>query len=156
MVGALSTSSAVTNLHTLTYHQLTQFASPGIHGYGRSLALSADGRKIAFVRPMLTNPATNLIYSVNFDGSGLTVADAWQGSGYANVDCNADGSQIISWEYGILRIADGGGGRQLIQIHGGYPDFRISGDGSKVFVSMDRLFSTHARYRPAGTRHLRH
>ena len=143
MVGALSSSSGVTNLHTFTYHQLTQFANPGVHGYGRSLALSADGRKIAFARPMLTNPATNLIYSVNFDGSGLTVADAWQGSGYANVDCNADGSQVISWESGILRIASGGGGgRQLIQIHGGFPDFRISADGSKVFVSMDRPFST--------------
>ena len=133
-----------TVLRTLAYHQVTQFTNTYVHGYGRSVVLSADGRRIACARPWYSNPRTNLIYAVNFDGTGGKLVDVWQGSGSAQVDISADGSRILSWDSGTARVvnADGSNPHQVIQVNGGYLDFRISPDGAKVYFSNDRGFGT--------------
>ena len=129
-------------LRTLVYHQVTQFTNTGVHGYYRSLALSADGSRIVCARPLYSSPRTNLIYVLNFDGSGLQLADRWPGSAYAAVDISADGSRILSWDGGTARLvnADGSNPHQVIQVNGGYPDFRISPNGALIYFSNDRSF----------------
>jgi hypothetical protein len=140
----LPTALGATTLRTLAYHQVTQFTNTFVHGYGRTVVLSADGRRIACARPCYSEPRTNWIHVVNFDGTGANLVDAWQGGGYAQVDISADGSRILSWDGGSARIvnADGNNPHQVIQVNGGYPDFRISPDGTKVYFSNDRGFST--------------
>ncbi|MCX6927166.1 MAG: IPT/TIG domain-containing protein [Verrucomicrobia bacterium] len=131
-------------LRTLAYHQVTSFTNSFVHGYGRSVVLSADGRKIACSRPLYSTPRSNLIHTVNFDGTGLNLVDMWEGGGYAQVDISADGSRILSWDGGTVRMvnADGSNPHQVIQVNGGYPDFRLSPDGTQVFFSNDRYFGT--------------
>jgi hypothetical protein len=131
-----------TVLRTLVYHQVTQFTNTGVHGYYRSLALSADGTRIVCARPLYSSPRTNLIQVLNFDGSGLQLADRWPGSAYAAVDISADGSRILSWDGGIARLvnADGSNAHQVIQVNGGYPDCRLSPNGAQIYFSNDRPF----------------
>jgi len=133
-----------TVLRTLAYHQVTQFTNTSVHTYGRTVVLSADGRRIACARPWYSDPRTNLIHVVNFDGTGAKLVDAWQGSAYAQVDISADGSRVLSWDGGTVRVvnADGSSPHQVIQVNGGSPDFRISPDGTKVYFSTDGSFGT--------------
>lgn len=133
-----------TVLRTLAYHQVTQFTNTYVHTYGRTVVLSADGRRIACARPWYSDPRTNLIHVVNFDGTGAKLVDAWQGSAYAQVDISADGSRVLSWDGGTVRVvnADGSNPHQVIQVNGGSPDFRISPDGTKVYFSTAGSFGT--------------
>ncbi len=130
-------------LRTLVYHQITQFTNNYV-SVGRTAVLSADGRTIAFARPCYSSPRSNLIYSVNFDGTNLKLVDMWQGGASAQVDISADGSKILSWEGGMARLvnADGGNPHQVIQVDGGYLDFRLSPDGTQVFLSNSSPFNT--------------
>ena len=142
---ATGTARAQTVLRTLAYHQITQFTNTTIHTYGRSLVMSPNDGRIAMASPWYSSPQrTNLIYAVNFDGSNLRLVDSWPGSAYASVDISADGSRILSWDGGTVRMvnSDGSNPHPVIQVNGGYPDFRISGDGSQVFFSNDRTFGT--------------
>jgi hypothetical protein len=68
-----------TVLRTLAYHQVTQFTNTYVQSSGRSVVLSADGRKIACARPWYSSPRTNLVHVVNFDGTGSTLVDMWEG-----------------------------------------------------------------------------
>jgi len=134
-------------LSTTAYHQLTSFPEPGLASLNHSLAISADGSKIAFARPYYGGPSrSNLIYTVNFDGSGLTLVDRYAVPDcYPRVDISADGSKVLSWDgYGQVRVvnADGSNPHHVIQVNGGYPDFRLSPDGTKVYFSNDRNFGT--------------
>ena len=141
---ALAPATQATVLRTVAYHQVTQFTNTYVHGYGRTVVLSADGRRIACARPWYSTPRSNLIHAVNFDGTGSVQVDMWEGSGYAQVDISADGSKILSWDGGTVRLvnADGSNPHQVIQVNGGYPDFRLSPDGTQVFFSNDRGFGT--------------
>jgi len=51
-------------------HQLTSFPDRGAIGHNHCLALNADGSRIAFARPWYGTTTSNLIYSVNYDGTG--------------------------------------------------------------------------------------
>jgi hypothetical protein len=138
-------------LRTTTYHQITALTNSGALANSalagnHSMMLSADGRKIVFTRTWYSPVRSNLIYTVNFDGSGLTIADMFQAACYcdADVDISADGSRVIGWDGGLLRMAnaDGSNPHQVIQVNGGFQDFRISPDGMKVYFSVDRGFGT--------------
>jgi hypothetical protein len=136
-----------TVLRTIAYHQLTTFTNPGAVALNHSLIVSADARKIAFARPYYGGPSrSNLIYAVNFDGSGLTLVDQYAVSDcYPKVDISADGSRILSWDgYGAVRLvnADGSNPHLVIQLTGGFADFRLAPDGGAVFFSVDRGFGT--------------
>jgi hypothetical protein len=142
-IGTRSVSGG-TVINTIGYHQATQFTNTYVHGYGRTVVLSADGSRIACARPWYSTPRSNLIHVVNFDGTGQKLVDMWEGGGYAQVDISADGSKVLSWDGGTVRLvnADGSGAHQVIQVNGGYPDFRLSPDGTKVYFSNDRYFGT--------------
>ena len=134
-------------LRTLGYHQITQFTNTYVSGASGShtVAMSADGRKIACARPWYSTATSNLVYEVNFDGSGLHLVDMWQGGGGAQVDISADGSKILSWEGGTARIvnADGGNPHYVIQVNSGCTEnFRLSPDGTQVYFSVCGYFTT--------------
>jgi len=77
------------------------------------------------VRALVFYATSNLVYEVNFDGTGLHLVDMWQGGGGAQVDISADGSKILSSEGGTARVvnADGGNPHQVIQV-----EFRMHGE----------------------------
>ena len=144
---ACAPALGATVLRTLAYHQLTEFTNDGVVANNHSLVISSDGRRIAFARPYYGTPSrSNLIYAVNFDGTGLNLVDIYPVfDTYPKVDINADGSRILSTDgYGLVRLvnADGSNPHQVIQVNGGYPDFRLSPDGTQVFFSNDRNFGT--------------
>lgn len=122
---------------TLVYHELPL---PGLDGViaGR-MDLSADGTRIAFVGGY--DP--NTIYVIEANGRNLRQVDSYTPSGNADssVDLSGDGSKVLSWDGGtILRLAnaDGGGAHQVIAIEGGYKDFHLSADGSRITFVVDR------------------
>lgn len=142
MMAALPMQAA-TVVHKFVYHQLTSF--PSSSGPMCS-ALSANGSKIAMACPYWGGPSrSNLIYTVNYDGSGLTLADMYAvGDCYPRVYISADGTKVMSINSGLIRVvgADGSNPHTVLQINGGYPDYRFSQDGRKIFFSVDRNFST--------------
>src|SRR5437868_3363463 len=92
-------------LRTIAYHQLTAFANPGAASLNHSLVISPDARRIVFGRPYYGGPSrSNLIYAVNFDGSGLKLVDQYAvPDSYPKVDISADGTRILSWDgYGAV------------------------------------------------------
>jgi hypothetical protein len=134
---------AATQVNTFVYHQLTSFqSSPG----PMCSAISANGSKIAWACPYWGGPSrSNLIYTVNFDGSGLCLADMYAvGDCYPKVAISADGTKVMSANSGVIRVvgSDGSNPHTVIQINGGYPDYRFSQDGTRIFFSVDRYFST--------------
>lgn len=64
-----------TVFRTQVYHQLTTFTNDGVRAWGRALPLNADGSKIASTRQFYGTPRSNVVYSINFDGSDLTLVD---------------------------------------------------------------------------------
>jgi hypothetical protein len=153
LTAALSGATAFgdTVLRTIAYHQVTTLTNSGALSAGalagdHSMMLSADGRKIVFTRTSYSAVRSNLVYTVNFDSSGLTLADMFPAvcDCDADVDISADGSRVIGWDGGLLRMAnaDGSNPHQVIQVNGGFQDFRISHDGTKVYFSVDRGFGT--------------
>ena len=145
-VALASIASATTVVRTTTCHQLTSFPDTGIGGSERPIVISADGSTIAMARLNYSNPRRNDIYRVNFDGSGLALVDSYvvQDTG-ANLGISADGSRILSSDgYGTVRMVNGDGSNahQVIKLNGGYPTYRLSADGTRVFFSMDRVFTT--------------
>ncbi len=140
-------AEAATVLRTVAYHQITSFPNPGCATLDHELAISANGGKIAFARPYYGGPSrSNLIYTVNFDGSGLTLADMYAVNDcYPEVDISADGTKVLSWDnYGAVRMvnSDGSSPHQVIQLNGAYTELRLAPDGSVVYFSADRPFST--------------
>ena len=133
-----------TVLRTQVYHQLTTFTNDGVRAYRHALALGADGRKIAFTRPCYGTIRSNLIYSINFDGTDMRLIDQWEADPSAEVDITADGSQVISWQNGLLRMvnSDASNPHQVIQIANAYTDFRLSPAGDKVFFAASGAFDT--------------
>lgn len=134
---------AQTVLRTQVYHQLTAYTNDGPSAGLHALAISADGSKIAFTRPYYGPTRSNLIYSVNFDGSGLTLIDQWAPYSDARVDISGDGTKVISWQNGILRMANGDGSNphQVLQVTTD-ADFRLSPKGDKVFFATGDPFDT--------------
>ncbi len=140
-----------TVLRTITYHQITALTNSGALANSalagdHSLVLSADGRKIVFTRTWYGSTRSNLVYTINFDGSGLTLADAFPSpcDCDADVDISADGSKVIGYDGGLVRMAnsDGSNRHQVIQINGGFQEVRVSPDGARVYFSVDRSFVT--------------
>ena len=140
-----------TVLRTIAYHQITAMTNDGaplsyaVAG-NHSLMLSADSRKIVYTRTWSVSPVSNFLYTVNFDGSGLTLADAFPAPCYCSVDVDisADGSRIIGFNGGLIRMAnsDGSNPHQVLYVNSGFQDCRISPDGATVYFSVDRGFGT--------------
>jgi len=132
-----------TVLRTITYHQITALTNFGAVAGTRSPVLSADGSKLVFTR---SHNSSNLVYTVNFDGSGLILADMFQADCYcdADVDISADGSKVIGFDGGLVRMAnaDGTNPHQVIRISS-FLDCRISPDGTKVYFMSSGNFSTY-------------
>ena len=132
----------------MVYHQLTAFTNRGVYANNHGLVLSADGSKIAFGRPWYGTPRSNLIYSVNYDGTGLTLVDMWEADPGAEVDITSDGSKILSSEQfgssSVARLvnADGSNPHDVVRLNGFYHQYRLSPDGSTVFLLADRPFDT--------------
>jgi hypothetical protein len=128
-----------TLLRTYVYHQLTAL-SPGVQAQGRwHSVISASGTGIAFVQATF-NPSK--IFYINADGSGLLEVDSYQPhcNCTAQVDISADGTGIVSGTPAQLRYvrSDGSNGKTLIETDGEISDFRLSGDGRKVFFLLRR------------------
>lgn len=145
VVGASADAAIPATLRTLAYHQLTQFSPNGVNYNIRAMAMSADGKRIACSRTVSDPLPRNLIYGVPFGGGEAQLVDSWQSSAASAVDISADGSTILAWDIdGVVRVVGGTGGnpRQVVKLNGGFFGLRLSGDGSKVYFSVDRSFST--------------
>jgi hypothetical protein len=138
LLGAPAIGATV--VRTMVYHQLSTFTNNGVVGTARPLMVSANGQKMVFSRPWYGTPRSNLVYTVNFDGSALTLADSWAIDPGAEVDISADGSKIISYQSGLCRVAaaDGSSANTIVQLEGGYSTFRLSSDGAFVYFLVDR------------------
>jgi hypothetical protein len=126
---------------TYTYHQITNLTEGS--GYLGFPVLSADGTTGVFSdAPGTGDPATpNRIYTIGFDGSGMREVDSYTSLCYCNsfVDISADGSTVISSESVQVRIADGGGARDLITLASNeITAISLSGDGETVFFLVRR------------------
>jgi hypothetical protein len=128
-----------TVLRTFVYHQLTDL-NPGIMVQQRwHAAISGDGRGIAFVQNAY-NPSR--LFYINSDGSGLLEIDSY--TLYCGcsptVSISDDGTGIVWGTPADLRYvrSDGSGKKTLIETGGEISDFRISGDGTKVFFVTRR------------------
>ena len=144
----LALNAGAVVLRTTVYHQLTSFPDRGAIGNNHCLALNAEGSRIAFARPWYGATWSNLIYCVNYDGSGLTLVDSWEAAPGAEVDITSHGSKILSSQqlgWGAmarLANADGTGAYDVIRLTIGNYQFRLSPDGSNVFFLVDREFDT--------------
>ena len=137
------TAKAAAITRTFVYHQLPLTGLDGADRGSNNLAMSADGHWVAFT----SNTSTNNIYSINTDGSDLRLADTTSTGGVNGLYISADGSKILwgnadKW-YTSLRLAraDGSEAHAVINIDGGYKDYRLSADGTKVFFIVDRSWT---------------
>ncbi|MBX3068929.1 MAG: hypothetical protein KF883_00375 [Thermomicrobiales bacterium] len=126
---------------TYTYHQITNLTEGS--GYLGFPVLSADGTTGVFSdAPGTGDPETpNRIYTIGFDGSGMTEVDSYTSLCYCDsfVDISDDGSTAISSESVQVRIADGGGARALITLASNeITAISVSGDGETVFFLVRR------------------
>src|ERR1017187_3130691 len=99
-----------TVLRTQVYHQLTAFTNLSVRANGWDLALAGNGQKIVFPVPA-GSPQTNYIYTINFDGTGLTLADALQdNASVESVGISDDGAKVMwaDWS-GLARVANSDG-----------------------------------------------
>jgi hypothetical protein len=132
-------------IHTLAYHQLTQWTTGANDRGEEAPILSDDGQRIAFARaPGTTDPANpNRTFVMNADGTGEQEVDSYAslcGCG-SLIDLSADGARIVSSDSVQLRIAEasGGGGRELLALDSGELNaVRISGDGSTIVFRIYR------------------
>ena len=140
----LATAHGQTVLRTNVYHQLTQFTNYQVAPTPHNPILSANGSKIAFSCYSYSGTGSNVIYSVNFDGSGLNLLDQWQNNNSASVDITADGSKIISWVGGYLRMvnSDGNNAHAVALLTDAHFDFRLSPAGNKIYFAADANFNT--------------
>lgn len=125
----------------LVYHQLTNLTD-SVAGVGQPV-LSANGERGVFTdSPARMDPATpNHVYSINADGTGLTEIDTYQPlcNCRSLLDISDDGATIVFTDAMQVRIADGGGVRQLLQVSSNeITAIRLSGDGQTVFLLVRR------------------
>ncbi len=123
-----------TVLRTYVYHQLTDL-SPGVMTQQRwHAAISGDGRGIAFVQNTY-NPSK--LFYINSDGTGQVELDSY--SPYCacspQVSISDDGTGIVWGSPTELRYvrSDGSNKKTLLEVAGEISDFRITGDGTRVF-----------------------
>ena len=137
----INVTAAGTVLRTLVHHQITSLTSNFSTSTGGSPVFSASGNRAVFtISPGSGDPANpNRIFVINADGTGQQQVDSYTPLCFcgSQVDISADGSKVISTDGLQLRIADGGGARQLIR-DVEIPTIRIAGDGSKVFFLIRR------------------
>ena len=155
----LATAHGQTVLRTNVYHQLTQFTNYQVAPTPHNPILSASGSKIAFSCYSYSGTGSNVIYSVNFDGSGLNLLDQWpwggcrlciveiEGSPKTVPSCAtpaADGSKIISWVGGYLRMvnSNGSNAHAVALLTDAHFDFRLSPAGNKIYFAADASFNT--------------
>lgn len=122
-------------VRTMAFHQLTSLPDNG-PDLRSSTALSGNGKVIAYTY----NGSPNLIYVMNFDGTGQRQVDSYAGQCFcpAIVDISDDGSVVVSTEERQVRIVDSNGALGLITVDTGVAGLRIEGDGGRVFFLLDR------------------
>ena len=144
-VRAPASSTTGTVLRAFAYHQITSFsARPSVNTNRRSVILSADGSRAAFV----TGGDPAHIHVINADGTGLIEVDAHPAGGYTSVDISADGSRVLSWYgeagagAGVARLvnADGSNPHTVFSAWEGYKFFRLSADGTRVYFAASGSF----------------
>ena len=144
---ALTPARGQTVLRTQVYHQVTAFTNQSVNNNGHDIALSGDGRKIAFG---IYQAGSNLTYTVNFDGTALTLVNMSRENDVPQtVNISDDGAVVMSqesssgWEHHALIVNSGGGnGHQAISVNGAYAQFRLSPKGDRVFFVCDRGFDS--------------
>jgi len=131
LVSAPSLGAAV--LRTLAYHQITQFTNNFIYYGGRTVVLSADGRKIGSPSLLLISDEQSCLLG-EFRRHDLKLVDMWQGGGGAS-GYQRRRLQDSVLGRGLARLvnADGSNPHQVIQVTDGYLDFRLSPDGTQCF-----------------------
>src|SRR5580693_5014374 len=139
LAGSLPAQSPLPAVRTLIYNQISSLtASPGTpSGSGRQFpAISANGNKLVFSQT--DSSGSFHIYAMNIDGTGQTQLDTYKPGGCcppALIDISADGSTVVSADPTQIRIA----GRVLLALNDAVlEDLRITGDGSKVYFTVER------------------
>lgn len=140
-------AASATVLGTNVYHQITALGSDStvfagaVPAYSnrQSKKLSADGSKLVFVRSGYAG--TNFLYTINYDGSGMALIDTFT-DGSVLVDISANGSKVLRYGGGVIRVMNSDGGSALsLTNYATSLSCRLSADGTKVFFTSDRRFS---------------
>jgi hypothetical protein len=139
----------------LIYHQITH-ATGGTGSVGPAV-LSADGTTAVFTDAPGTGAAEtpNRIFTVDSEGGAPVEVDSYQTLCYCGsiLDISDDGSAVISSDAVQLRIADGGGARELVRLASNeIPAISLSGDSRTVFfiVRRDTQLSADGKAMPRG------
>ena len=142
---APSSASAQSTGSWFVYHQITNFPEEtGSLGYP---VLSGDGTTAVFTEaPGTGDSATpNRIFTITADGSGMTEVDSYVSLCFCGsmADISNDGSVVVSTDSVQVRIADGGGARDLLTLGSNEISAAvISGNGQTVFILVRRDTAT--------------
>jgi Tol biopolymer transport system component len=144
---ALEDRCVPSTLRTITYDQITSLSSSAPLNTNAHNLLDANGNRAVF---STYNNGVTQVFTINSDGSGLTLVDPDNGSnGRATLDLSADGSVVLEsivhgntgTEYRIVN-ADGSNMHDALDT-GTLEEFssgRLSPDGSTVFFTADGAF----------------
>lgn len=129
----------------LVYHQIADLVTTT--GSVGDPMLSADGTTGVFAdAPATGDPATpNRIFTIGADGSGLVEVDSYPPLCFcgATIDISNDGETVVSSDSMQIRIADGGGARELVVLGSNeITSVVLTGDGETVFFIVRRDTAT--------------
>jgi hypothetical protein len=125
----------------LVYHQITNLGDDFL-GVA-SPQMSSDGTTIAFADPFGgSDPEKpNRVFVIDADGGDPTEVDSYRPNCGcpAHIAISADGSVVVSTDSMQVRIADGGGARELLSITSNeIGGIRLSADGETAFFLVRR------------------
>lgn len=129
----------------LVYHQITDVETDST-SVGQPM-LSGDGSTAAFTdAPASGDPEfPNRIYTIGFDGDGLTEVDAYTPLCYCSsqVAISDDGKTVVSTDSVQVRIVQGGNAEELLAITSNeITSIVLTGDGETVYFMVRRDAAT--------------